>query len=93
MSTITSCRLFALSDPKEPAFQVQSDHEHKDSCDRCHQMVSTRSEIDAALIVQKRNMLPGVYEELSFSVRHAKTNILAFEGSYTALYQPRFFQN
>ena len=42
-------------------------------------MVSTLSEIDAALIVQKGNMLPGVYEELSFSVRHAKTNILAWK--------------
>ena len=79
MSTITSCRLFALSDPKEPALQVQCDHEHKESCDRCDQVVSTLSEIDAALIAQKGNMLPGVYEELSFSVRHAKTNILAWK--------------
>ena len=71
------CRLFALSDPKEPAFQVQCDHEHKDSCDRCDQVVSTLSEKDAALIAQKGNMLLGVYGELSFSVRQAKTNILA----------------
>ena len=75
------CRLFALSDLKEPAFQVQCDHEHKDSCDRCHQVVSTLSEIDAALIAQKGNMLSGVYEELSFSVRKAKTNILAWKAS------------
>ena len=64
------CRLFVLSDPKEPAFQVQCDHEHKDSCDRCDQVVSTLSEIDAALISQKGNMLP---------VRQAKTNILAWK--------------
>ena len=68
-------RLFALSDLKEPAFQVQCDHEHKDSCNRCDQVVSTLSKKDAALIAQKGNMLPGVYEELSF--RKAKTNILA----------------
>ena len=37
------------------------------------------SEIDAALIAQKGNMLPSVYEELSFSVRQAKTNILAWK--------------
>ena len=73
------CRLFALSDPKEPAFQVQCDHEHMYSCDRCDQVVSTLSEIDAALIAQKGNILPGVYEELSFSVRQAKTNILAWK--------------
>ena len=73
------CRLFALSDPKDPAFQVQCDHEHNDSCDRCDQVVSTLSEIDAALTAQKGNMLPEAYEELSFSVRQAKTNILAWK--------------
>ena len=36
-------------------------------------------EIDAELIAQKGNMLPGVYEELSFRVRQAKTNILAWK--------------
>ena len=30
-------------------------------------------------MTQKGNMLPGVYEELSFSVRKAKTNILAWK--------------
>ena len=73
------CRLFALNDPKEPAFQVQCEHEHKDSCDGFDQVVSTLSEIDVALIAQKGNMLPGVYEELSFSVRQAKTNIPAWK--------------
>lgn len=74
------CRLFALSDPKEPTFQVQCNHECKDSCDRCDQVVSTLSKIDAAaLIAQKGNLLPGVYEEVSFSVRQAKTNMLAWK--------------
>ena len=73
------CQLFALSDPKEPTFQVQWNHECKDSCNRCNQVVSTLSKIDAALIAQKGNLLPGVYEEVSFSVRQAKTNMLAWK--------------
>ena len=73
------CRLFDLSDPKEPTFQVQWNHECKDSCDRCDQVVSTLSKIDAALIAQKGNLLPGVYEEVSFSIRQAKTNMLAWK--------------
>ena len=73
------CRLFGLSDPKEPTFQVQWNHECKDSCDRCDQVVSTLSKIDAVLIAQKGNLLPGVYEEVSFSIRQAKTNMLAWK--------------
>lgn len=73
------CRLFALSDPKEPAFQAQCDHEHEDSCDRCDQLTSTLCEIESALIAQADNVLPGVNEELSFTVKQAKANILAWK--------------
>ena len=52
------CRLFTLSELKEPAFQVQCDHEHKDSCDRCDQVVSTLSEIDERLSPRKATCFP-----------------------------------
>ena len=73
------CRLFALSDPKEPAFQAQCDHEHEDSCDRCDQLASTLHEIESALIVLANNMLPVVGEELSFTMKQAKANIFAWK--------------
>ena len=73
------CRLFALSDPKEVNFQVQCDHHHDDSCDRCDQLTSALCEIESALITQTDNMLPGVGDELKFTVKNAKANILAWK--------------
>ena len=66
------CRVFALSDPKEPAF-------HEDSCDRCDQLASTLCEIESALTAQADNLLPDVNEELAFMVKQAKANILAWK--------------
>ena len=73
------CRWFALSDPKEPAFQAQCDHDHEDSCDRCDQLASTLCQIESALIAQANNLLPEVNEELTFIVRQAKANIFAWK--------------
>ena len=73
------CRLFALSDPKEPNFQVQCDHHHDDSCDRCDQLTSALCEIESALITQADNMLPGIVDEVTFIVKTAKANILAWK--------------
>jgi len=73
------CRLFALSDPKDPNFQVQCDHHHDDSCDRCGQLTSALCEIESALITQANNMLPAVGDELKFTVKMAKSNILAWK--------------
>ena len=87
------CRLFALSDPKEPVFQAQCDHDHEDSCDRCDQLATTFCEIESARIAQADNLLPGVNEELAFTVKQAKASeskYFCMEGSHTALYQPRF---
>ena len=72
-------RWFALSDPKEPAFQAQCDHDHKDSCDRCDQLASTLCQIESALIAQANNLLPEVNEELTFIVRQAKANIFTWK--------------
>ena len=73
------CRLFALSDPKEPVFQAQCDHDHEDSCDRCDQLATTFCEIESARIAQADNLLPGVNEELAFTVKQAKANIFAWK--------------
>jgi len=43
------CRAFALSDPKEPAFQSVCDHEHTGACDRCEMLASVIREMDASL--------------------------------------------
>ncbi len=73
------CRLFALSDPNEKEFQDECNHGHKDACDRCDQLVSTTDEIESALTIQGDNLLPSVNEELTFTVRQAKTNIFAWK--------------
>ena len=73
------CRLFALSDPKEVNFQVRCDHHHDDSCDQCDQLTSALCEIESALITKTDNMLPGVGDELKFTVKNAKANILAWK--------------
>ena len=44
------CRLFALSDPKELAFEAQCGYHHDDTCDRCDQLMSTLSEMESAVI-------------------------------------------
>ena len=79
------CRFFALSDPKELAFQAQCSHHHDDTCDRNDQLMSSLSEIESAMIAQTDNLLPKVKEELSFTVKQAETNISV---SYSQL-QPR----
>ena len=73
------CRLFALSDPNEKEFQDECNHGHEDACDRCDQLVSTIDETESALTIQGDNLLPSVNEELTFTVRQAKTNIFAWK--------------
>ena len=73
------CRLFALSDPKEPNFQVQCDHRHDDSCDRCDQLTSALCEIESAVITQANNMQPSTGDEVAFTVKTAKAKILAWK--------------
>ena len=72
------CRLFALSDPKELAFQAQCSHHHDDTCDRNDQLMSSLSEIESAMIAQTDNLLPEVKEELSFTLKQVITNIYAW---------------
>ena len=47
------CRAFALSDPKEPAFQSVCDQEHTDACDRCEMLASVIREIEAGLVATR----------------------------------------
>ena len=58
---------------------MQCDHHHDDSCDRCDQLTSALCEIESALITKTDNMLPGVCDELKFTVKNAKANILAWK--------------
>ena len=69
------CRLFALSDPKELAFQAQCSHHHDDTCDGNDQPIS---EIESAMITQTDNLLPEVKEDFSFTVKQVITNIYAW---------------
>ena len=73
------CRLFSLSNPKEPNFQVQCDHYHDDSCDRCDQLTIALCEIESAVITQANNMLPAIGDEVTFTMKTATANILAWK--------------
>ena len=46
------CRLFALSDCKDPAFYDDCKHSHDDCCDRCELLASTMYEIEMKAIYQ-----------------------------------------
>ena len=46
---------------------------------RNDQLMSSFSEIESAMIAQTYNLLPEVKEELSFTVKQAKTNIYAWK--------------
>ena len=72
-------RKYALSDPKEPAFQSPCDHEHTEVCDRCELLKTSIQAIEAGLVAQNDNLTPEVKEELSFTVKQAKTAILAWK--------------
>ena len=73
------CQTFALSDPKESVFQEKCDHNHNDCCDRCDQLMSTIDDIETTLDTQTDNLLPSVYEELTFTVKQAKLNIFSWK--------------
>ncbi|KAK3744067.1 hypothetical protein QZH41_020596, partial [Actinostola sp. cb2023] len=73
------CRDYALSDPKEPAFQSSCDHEHTDICDRCEMLSAVIQEIEAELALQNDNMSSVLREQLSYKVKQAKTTILAWK--------------
>jgi hypothetical protein len=73
------CQTFALSDPKESVFQEKCDYNHSDCCDRCDQLMSTIGDIETTLNTQTDNLLPSVYEELTFTVKQAKLNIFSWK--------------
>ena len=73
------CRKYALSDPKEPAFQSPCDHEHTEVCDRCELLKTSIQAIEAGLVAQNDHLTPEVKEELSFIVKQAKSAILAWK--------------
>ncbi|KAK3750455.1 hypothetical protein QZH41_008694, partial [Actinostola sp. cb2023] len=81
VATVTDhCRLFALSDPKDAAFQVECvDHDHNDCCDRCDLLAATLDEIELALVAQADNLPIGDNEELTFTVKQARMNITSWK--------------
>ena len=72
------CRKYAISDPKEP-IQSRCDHEHTEFCDRCELLKTPIQAIEAGLVAQNDNLTPEVKEELSFTVKQAKSAILAWK--------------
>ena len=73
------CRVYALSDPNEPAYKEECNHSHDESCDRCLVLLSTLTDIENSLFAQVNNMQEDEHEELSFVVKQAKSNILAWK--------------
>ena len=73
------CRAFALSDPKDPAYQARCDHDHSEVCDRCNLLTETLLDIEAGLAAQTGNLSSDEREELSFRVKQGKTAIWAWK--------------
>lgn len=73
------CRAFALSDPKDPAYQSLCDHDHNEACDRCDLLSETLVDIEAGLAAQTGNLSSVENEELLFRVKQAKKAIWAWK--------------
>ena len=73
------CRTFALSDPKDPAYQCLCDHDHNEACDRCDLLSETLLDIEAGLAAQTANLSSVENEELAFRVKQAKKAIWAWK--------------
>ena len=72
-----NCRAFALSDPRDPAYQCLCDHDHNKACDRCDLLSETLLDIEAGLAAQTANLSCVENEELTFRVKQAKKAIWA----------------
>ena len=66
------CRAFALSDPKDSAYQARCDHEHNEVCDRCNLLTETLLDIEAGLAAQTENLSSEEREGLLFRVKQGK---------------------
>ena len=73
------CRLFALSDCKDPAFCDGCKHSHDDCCDRCELLASTMDEIDNTLVKNESNLSDDDCEEMRFLVKQAKAQIVLWK--------------
>lgn len=74
------CRLFALSDCKDPAFYDDCKHSHDDCCDRCELLASTMDdEIDNTLVKNESNLSDDDCEEMRFLVKQAKAQIVSWK--------------
>ena len=73
------CRAFALSDPKDSAYQARCDHEHNEVCDRCSLLTETLLDIEAGLSAQTENLSSEEREELLFRVKQGKAAIWSWK--------------
>ena len=73
------CRAFALSDPKDSAYQARCDHEHNEVCDRCNLLTETLLDIEAGLAAQTENLSSEEREELLFRVKQGKAAIWSWK--------------
>ena len=74
------CRLFALSDCKDPAFYDDCKHSNDDCCDRCELLAPTMDdEIDNTLVKNESNLSDDDCEEMRFLVKQAKAQIVSWK--------------
>ena len=73
------CRPFALSDPKDPAYQSVCEHDRNDACDRCDLLSETLLKIEAGLAAQTENLSSVEKKHLLFRVKQAKKAIWAWK--------------
>jgi len=78
-TTADHCRSYALSDPKDSHFQSVCDHEHHANCDRCNLLTNTMDNVEKELAEQADNLSEELKEELTFRIRQAKLNIVAWK--------------
>ncbi|CAH3044080.1 unnamed protein product [Pocillopora meandrina] len=82
------CRPFALSDPKDPAYQSVREHDHNDACDRCDLLSETLLQIEAGLAAQTENLSSVEKEDLLGEA--SQESHLGLEVTPSSLCQPRF---
>ena len=68
-------RAFALSDPKDPAYQACCDYDHNEVCEQCNLLTETLLDIEAGLAAQTEDLSSDEREELLFRVEQGKTAI------------------
>ena len=76
------CRPFALSDPKEPAFQKLCKHKHEKKCQDCEHLKSSLNDVD--YLIEKAELTTKEKMDFTYDLEESKKNIEAWKGHILA---------